>query len=119
MSTLEIAGITFVCIFGGALLGMYLQGVLPEQHLSDKSQNTVTLGMGLIATMAALVLGLLTASAKSSFDTQDSEIKQMSANLILLDRTLAHYGPQTNNIRDQIRRAIEYRLAVTWPEDSR
>jgi hypothetical protein len=119
MGTLQIAGITFVCIFGGALLGMYLQGVLPEHHLSDKSQSTVTVGMGLIATMAALVLGLLTGSAKSSFDTQDSEIKQMSANLILLDRTLAHYGQETKNIRDQIRRAIAYRLAATWPEDSR
>jgi hypothetical protein len=119
MSTLEIAGITFVCIFGGALLGMFLQRVLPAHHLSDKSQNTVTLGMGLIATMAALVLGLLTGSAKSSFDTQDGELKQMSADLIVLDRTLAHYGPETANIRDQIRRAIEYKLAVTWPENSR
>jgi hypothetical protein len=118
MSTLEIAGITFVCIFGGALLGMFLQNVLPAHHLSDKSQTSVTLGMGLIATMAALVLGLLTGSAKSSFDNQDGEIKQMSANLILLDRTLAHYGPETANIRDQIRRAIEYKLAVTWPENS-
>src|SRR5215468_6397964 len=119
MSALEIAGVTFVCIFGGALLGMYLQGVLPEHHLSDRSQTTVTLGMGLIATMAALVLGLLTGSAKGSFDTQDSELKQMAANVILLDRTLAHYGPETKNIRDQIRRAIEYKLAVTWPENAR
>jgi hypothetical protein len=119
MSSIEIAGITFVCVFGAALLGMSLRTVVPEHHLSDKSQNSVTLGMGLIATMAALVLGLLTGSAKSSFDTQDGEIKEMSANLLLLDRSLAHYGPETKDIRDQIRRAVEYRLAVTWPENSR
>src|SRR5262249_15193846 len=66
--------------------------------------------------MAALVLGLLTGSAKSSFDAQDGELKQVAANVILLDRTLAQYGPDTKSIRDQIRRAITYRLAVTWAE---
>jgi hypothetical protein len=117
MSSLEIAGITFACIFGGALLGMLFRRVLPEHHLNPESKDVVKVGMGLIATMAALVLGLLTGSAKSSFDTQDAELKQMAANVILLDRTLAHYGPETKNIRDQIRRAIAYKLAMTWPED--
>jgi hypothetical protein len=117
MSSLEIAGITFACIFGGALLGMFLRSVLPEDHLSPDSKDVVKVGMGLIATMAALVLGLLTGSAKSSFDTQDAELKQMAANIILLDRTLAHYGPDTKTIRDRIKRAMEYKLAMTWPED--
>jgi hypothetical protein len=117
MTSLEIAGITFACIFGGALLGMFLRTVLPEHHLSPDSKDVVKVGMGLIATMAALVLGLLTGSAKGTFDTQDAELKHMAANVILLDRTLAHYGPETKSIRDQIRRAIEYKLAATWPED--
>jgi hypothetical protein len=117
MTSLEIAGIAFACIFGGALLGMFFRIVLPEHHLSADSKDVVKVGMGLIATMAALVLGLLTGSAKSSFDTQDAELKQMAANVILLDRTLAHYGPETKNIRDQIKRAITYKLAMTWPED--
>jgi hypothetical protein len=117
MTSPEIAGITFACIFGGALLGMFCGTVLPEHHLSADSKDVVKVGMGLIATMAALVLGLLTGSAKSSFDTQDAELKQMAANVILLDRTLAHYGPETKNIRDQIKRAITYKLPMTWPED--
>src|SRR4030095_5469281 len=117
MSPLEIAGIIFACIFGGALLGMFFRTVLPEHHLSQDSKDVVKVGMGLIATMAALVLGLLTGSAKSSFDAQDGELKQMAANVLLLDRTLAHYGPDTKIIRDQIRHAIEYQLAVTAPEN--
>src|SRR5262245_22958372 len=116
MSSLEIAAITFACIFGGALLGMFCRAILPEHHLNPESKDVVKVGMGLIATMAALVLGLLTGSAKSSFDTQDGELKQMAANVLLLDRTLAHYG-ETKSIRDQIRHAIEYKLAATWPED--
>jgi hypothetical protein len=117
MSSLAITGITFVCVFGGALLGMLFRTILPEHHLNPDSKDVVKVGMGLIATMAALVLGLLTGSAKSAFDTQDSEVKQNAANIILLDRTLAHYGPETKPIRDQIRRAVEYKLAATWPED--
>src|SRR5262245_34756836 len=113
MGYLQIAGIAFACIFSGALLGMLLRTVLPEHHLSAESKDVVKVGMGLIATMAALVLGLLTGSAKSAFDTQDSELKQMAANVLLLDRTLAHYGPETKSIRH----AIEYKLAATWPED--
>jgi len=118
MSSLAIASITFACIFGGALLGMFLRTILPEHHLNPDSKDVVKLGMGLIATMAALVLGLLTGSAKSAFDMQDNELKQSAANIILLDRTLAHYGPETATIRDQIRHAIMYKLAATWPEDS-
>src|SRR5262245_4834429 len=116
MSSLAIATITFAFIFGGTLLGMFLRTVLPEHHLSPDSKDVVKVGMGLIATMAALVLGLLTGSAKSSVDTQDAELKQMAANVLLLDRTLAHYGPDTKAIREQIRRVVEYKLAVTWPE---
>ena len=117
MSSLAITGITFVCVFGGALLGMLFRTILPEDRLNPDSKDVVKVGMGLIATMAALVLGLLTGSAKSAFDTQDDEVKQSAANVILLDRTLAHYGPETKTIRDQIRRAVEYKLAATWPEE--
>src|SRR5215510_4327260 len=117
MTSLEIAGIAFVCIFGGALLGMFCRSVLPEHHLNSDSKDVVKVGMGLIATMAALVLGLLTGSAKSAFDTQDAELKQMAANVILLDRALAHYGPETTTIRTQIRSLVAYKLAATWPEN--
>jgi hypothetical protein len=118
VSSLTIAWIAFSCVFGGALLGMFLRTVLPENHLSSDSKDVVKLGMGLIATMAALVLGLLTGSAKSAFDTQDAELKASAANVILLDRVLAHYGPETKPIRDQIRQAVEYKLAATWPENA-
>jgi hypothetical protein len=117
VDSVAIASIVFVCVFGVALLGMALGSVLPKHHLSADSKDVVKLAMGLIATMAALVLGLLTSSAKSAFDTQDNELKQMSANVILLDRVLAQYGPESKEIRDQIRAVVAYKLAATWPED--
>jgi hypothetical protein len=118
MPPLVIASIVFACLFASALLGMALRTRLPVDHLSTDSKDVVKLAMGLIATMAALVLGLLTASAKSSFDTWNDEVKQNAAKIIVLDRTLAHYGPETKEIRDLIRGVVAFRIAQTWPEDA-
>ncbi|MGH7788755.1 MAG: hypothetical protein ACRERC_17930 [Candidatus Binatia bacterium] len=118
MSSLLIASIVFACLFGAALLGLFLRGLLPQEHLSADSKDVVKLAMGLVATMAALVLGLLTASAKTSFDTQNSEVQASAAHIIMLDRALAQYGPESQNVRALLRRAILFRLALTWPEDS-
>ena len=98
MSALAISGIVFVCICGGTLLGMVMRAVLPEQHLSPESKDVVKLGMGLIGTMTALVLGLLIASAKSSFDAQRNGLSQLAANIIMMDRALAHYGPESKGV---------------------
>lgn len=117
-SSVAIASIVFASMFGSALLGMFVRTSVPVDHLNPESKDVVKLAMGLIATMAALVLGLLTASAKSSFDTLDSEIKQSAAHIILLDRVLAQYGPETKEVRDLIRRVVAFRLRLTWPEDT-
>jgi hypothetical protein len=106
MSSFAIASIAFALVFGGALLGMWLQVTLPEHHLKSDSKDAVKLAMGLVATMVALVLGLLIASAKSSYDTQNNELTDMSSRLVLLDRILAHYGPESDEARDQLRRSV-------------
>jgi hypothetical protein len=114
---MAIGGIVFACIFGGALLGMLLRAVLPEHHLSPDSKDLVKLGMGLVGTMAALVLGLLIASAKGSYDRLSDDLTQISAKLILLDRVMAHYGPETKDARELLRRSVVRALDRTWPEN--
>src|SRR5438128_866804 len=96
---------------------MILRAVLHERHLSADSKDVVKLGTGLIGTMTALVLGLLIASAKSSFDTQRNGLAQLSANLIFLDRILVHYGPATSAAREMLRASVADMLHRTWPED--
>jgi len=76
----------------------------------------VRLGVGLIATIAALVLGLLIAAAKSSFDTQSTQIKQITADIILLDNLLAQYGPEARPIREQMRGVIGPFADRLWRE---
>jgi hypothetical protein len=115
VDSLTIAGIVFACTFGGALLGMYLRRVVPESHLSSESKDAVKMGIGLVATLSALVLGLLVASAKSSFDAQRAGFRQLSTNLIVLDRSLKFYGPETKDSREQLRRIVAGLLDHQWP----
>jgi hypothetical protein len=117
MSAVTIAVIAFVCIFGGALIGMLLRNNLPDHHLSGDSRDAIKMASGMIATLSALVLGLLVSSAKNSFDGMNNAITQSSAKLIILDRTIAQYGPETQPIRDQLRGSIAKWVAVLWPEN--
>lgn len=113
-----IGGIVFACVVGGALTGMALRLILPEHHLNTDSKDLIKMGTGLTATMAALVLALLIASAKSSFDAQKNEVTQISANVILLDRVLVHFGPETKAARDLLRRYVARAHYQMWPESS-
>jgi hypothetical protein len=117
MNPLTVGLIVFVCVFGGALLGIFLHSSLPEHHLGADSKDIVKLGMGLVATMAALVLGLLVASAKGSYDTQSAELTKMSANIALLDRVLAGYGAEAKEARELLRGAAARVLDQMWSED--
>jgi hypothetical protein len=110
--------ITFACTFGGALVGMWLRRTLPQHHLDGDSRDTVKVGIGLIATMTALVLGLVTASAKSTFDGVDAAVKETATTLRALDRVLARYGPETQEVRRELREAIGARIDAVWPRDS-
>lgn len=112
MHSAAIGAIVFGCTFSGVLLGMFLRAVIPDQHLSGDSKDVIKMGTGLIATLAALVLGLLVASAKSSFDAQRSGLQQLAANFVVLDHGLAKYGPETKQARATLRRVVEKMLEL-------
>ena len=118
VSSMAISWLVFGCIFGGALLGMGIRAVLPKHHLSPDSKDVVKLGMGLIATMSALVLGLLVAWAKF-LRRQRSELTEISANVIYFDRTLARYGPETKQARAMLRAEVASALERIGPKTSR
>lgn len=103
MNHLVIALIVFICLFGSALLGSCVRERLPIHHLSDESVAVVKLATGLIATMSALVLGLLVSSAKGTFDTANAELEGAAAKVIQFDRALSRYGTNTQEIRTQLK----------------
>lgn len=117
MGSMAISGIVFACGSAGALLGVLLRSRLPENHLSDDSKDVVKLAMGVVATMTALVLGMLVASAKASFDAQRHGVAQLAANVVVLDRFLAYYGEETRPTRERLRASVADLVRRTWPED--
>jgi len=117
LNSLTLFLVAFACMFGGLLLGMVLNALLPDHHLSDDSKDMVKLAIGVIATLSALVLGLLIASAKGNFDTVTNELQHTSAKIILLDRMMAQYGPETRECRDLLHRGITSALQRIWPEE--
>jgi hypothetical protein len=113
-----VALISLCFILGGTFLGVWLRSRLPEHHLSKDSESVVKLGVGLIATLSALVLGLLIASAKSTYDTKVSEVNQITANIILIDQLLAEYGPDVRPAREALRSGVEGMVHKLWNDEN-
>src|SRR6184192_3821339 len=119
MNTTLTALIVFGCLVGAVLLGRALRRLLPEDHLAADSRDTIKLAMGLVATMTALVLGLLVSSAKGAYDTKRSEVIQMAAKVAFLERVLGLYGQEATEARAGIREAVEEVVRQMWPEEAR
>jgi hypothetical protein len=101
----------------GALAGIYLNRALPPEHIKDETRQAVNVAVGVIATLAALVLGLMVASAKSSFDARADDIREIAARIIVLDSALRDYGKEANDARGQLKTMIEARLQHLWAEE--
>lgn len=118
MSPTVVALIILVIVFGGAMCGLWLQQVLPDQHLSADTKDVVRLATALVATISALVLSLLVSSANSSFARFDDELTQNAARVIMLDRTLDEYGPSTRAIRDSLKARFERRMELVYATEA-
>ena len=114
MNPSAIALIMLACVFGGALFGLWLQKVLPDQHLTTETKEVVRLAFALVATISALVLSLLVSSASASFGRFDDELTQNAARFVMLDRTLAEYGPRTDAIRASLKTRFASRIELLY-----
>ena len=117
MTSFEIGLLVFACVFGGALVGMFLGRVLPPHHLGDETKSVVTLASGTLSVLSALVIGLLISYAKGDFDAQTKLVQKFAADLILLDRVMRQYGPETGEARDLLKRYTALKIALTWPDE--
>lgn len=117
MSSLGLALVIFGIVFGGTVVGLLLRRRLPSDHVTDTSRDSLKLTIGLIATLASLVLGLVISSSKSSFDTKTDELEQIAADVLLLDRTLGAYGPDAGQARVLLRSLVVAGIDRVWGED--
>ena len=118
MNTAWTALIVFGCLVGAVFIGRWLRYILPEAHLSADSRDVVKLAMGLVATMSALVLGLLVSSAQGSYDTERSEVIQMASKIAFLARVLDAYGPEAADARMRLHDTVEQGVQQLWPGET-
>ena len=118
MNTSLTTAIASACLLAAVCVGMWLRRFLPEHHVSPDSRDTVKLAMGLVATMSALLLGLLVNSAKTSYDTTRTQVMQKASKFALVDRVLAIYGPQAAAVRGQLHALIEESTRRLWPGEA-
>jgi hypothetical protein len=114
MSSAWVGLATLACIAAGYTLGLYFTYRLPEHHLSGDSRDTVKLIIGVVGTVTGVCLGLLVASAKHSYDSKVDSLDRIAADIIILDRALAHYGTEASGLRDRLRSATEHKLRLLW-----
>jgi Protein of unknown function (DUF4239) len=109
---------SFISILIGAAIGMFLKRSLPAKLLEGGSKEAIRLGAGFLSTLAALVIGLMIASAKNSYDTQNTNIRQLGANVVLVDQMLFKYGPETKAARTLLRELIASAAFRIWQENA-
>ena len=118
MSSIAVSLVVFVALIGGVLLGALIRNLGHSSKLDEPSREVIKLGTGLLGTLAALVLGLLIASAKGSYDTQVSQVRKLTGDVVLLDLILAQYGPEAHTARGRLRGALGEATDAIWRENS-
>ena len=114
MSAVAVPATVFASLAVAVLLGLTLSARL-ARHLSSDSRDTVKLTLGLVATLAALLLSLLVSSAKQSFDANREQVNALAAKIATLDRVLALFGEETTDARAELRAVVERAITQAWP----
>lgn len=117
MKATYTAFIVLAVVLGAGILGSMLRRILPESHVSSESWTIVGVGIGFISTMNAIVLGLLVASAKGSYDAKAQDLQEVAAQIIVFDRTLRQYGPETQSTRALLEDFLKRRTNMHWFRD--
>ena len=116
MNSIMASLLVAACIFAGGLTGLYLNSILPERHLTRETQDVIKLGIGMLSVLASLVLGLLIATAKTSYDSTDRAIRSYAAELALLNEVLRDYGGDASVAHGLLRSYTVRLLEDGWPK---
>lgn len=118
MSSITLGAIVFACLFGAALVGILIRTKLPSHHLDSESKDAIRMSTAVVGTLSALALGLLIASAKNVYDNAEAELRTSAARVLLLDRVMAQYGPETSDARRRLASLVELRVKQGWGSSS-
>lgn len=114
MTALETGAIIALLLAGATMAGVWTSRHLPDHHLAPDSKEAIKLATAVVGTLSALAIGFLVASAKTTFDAAETELRGSGARLVLLDRVMAQYGPETTQARQLLASLVEARIDDTW-----
>src|ERR1700757_5128844 len=117
MNTPIIGLIAFAVILAGAFAGVKVRGYLPKHHLTDDTKNLVSVSTAVVATVSALVLGLLISNANTSFTRLGGEVTALSAEILRLDHILRRYGADAEPARNVLLQYAQHKSADLFPDD--
>jgi hypothetical protein len=109
--------LVFVLLCVSTAVGSFVNARIPERHRSRESIELVQLAIGLMVTFAAIVLGLLTSSVKTGFETAYQARGTYAGEIAQLDRCLRDYGPETQATRALLRGYVAAVIVSTWPNE--
>jgi hypothetical protein len=118
MDGIVVSLLVAACVFAGAFAGMQLSRLLPTRHMTTQTRDAVRLAIGMLSIVAALVLGLLTASAKRTFDDAEQNISSYATDIVLLNQTLVHFDAAAAPIRKSLLQYTENAVRTTWPDSA-
>jgi hypothetical protein len=119
MNSIMAGLLVAACIFAGGLTGLYLDRIVPKRHLTRETQDVIKFGIAMLSVLASLVLGLLIATAKTSYDSTDRAIRSYAAELALLNEVLRDYGDDASAAHNLLRSYTERLLEDGWPKGGR
>lgn len=118
MGSIAIAIAAFGFILAGTIAGTMLRSRLPEAHLTGDSKEVIRLATALVGTLTAVVLALLFAATRTSFEHTSGYVSRLSADIVELDEILRDYGPETAPVRMQLRAEIGPLIDSIWQEQA-
>ena len=114
MSALATGGMVVICLAVAATIGLILSQRVPDHHLNTESRDAIKLATAVVGTLSALTLGFLIASAKTTFDDADTELRTSVAHIVLLDRVMQQYGQETSISLTELAKLVKSRLDENW-----
>ncbi|WP_158818411.1 hypothetical protein [Methylocapsa sp. S129] len=114
MSTIFISCAVGILTFGLGIFGLFLQKLLPENHMTTGARDMIGAIMGLVTLLLALVLGTLVGSAYGFFAVQKANVETLGARSIQLDMALVQYGPEAQPLRDGLKGALKRSYHTIW-----
>ena len=118
LNPIIISLVVFLVVLAAAFGGWAARQRLPTHHLTDETKSLVSVSMAVVATLAALVLGLLISNANTSFTAVGGQVTALSAQILRLDQILRRYGPETAEGRELLRQYAEQKTVDLFPENS-